>query len=107
MFVAEVYTGRPGRYVGVKDTVRGFLEILDGKWDHLPEQAFYMVGDHRRGAEQAEKMEKRRDRRRKTRTALSCDSDACVSRDVAEQPLATVFVRSIETAIGSRTNATE
>jgi F-type H+-transporting ATPase subunit beta len=54
--VAEVFTGRPGRYVPVKETVRGFVEILDGKWDHLPEQAFYMVGTIDEAAEQAEKM---------------------------------------------------
>jgi F-type H+/Na+-transporting ATPase subunit beta len=56
MFVAEVYTGRPGRYVPVKEAVRGFLEILDGKWDHLPEQAFYMVGTIEEAAEAAEKL---------------------------------------------------
>jgi F-type H+-transporting ATPase subunit beta len=44
MFVTEVFTGRKGRYVPVKETVRGFKEILDGKHDDLPEQAFYMVG---------------------------------------------------------------
>jgi F-type H+-transporting ATPase subunit beta len=55
-YVAEVFTGRQGRYVPVKDTVRGFLEILDGKWDHLPEQAFYMVGAIEEAAEAAEKM---------------------------------------------------
>ena len=43
-FVAEVFTNRPGKYVSLKDTVRGFGEILDGKHDELPEQAFYMVG---------------------------------------------------------------
>ncbi len=58
MFVAEVFTGRQGRYVPVKETVRGFQEILEGKWDHLPEQAFYMVGAIEEAAEQAEKMEK-------------------------------------------------
>jgi F-type H+-transporting ATPase subunit beta len=58
MFVAEVFTGRAGRYVPVKDTVRGFREILEGKWDHLPEQAFYMVGGIEEAAEQAERMEK-------------------------------------------------
>jgi F-type H+-transporting ATPase subunit beta len=58
MFVAEVFTGKPGRYVSIKDSVRGFLEILDGKWDHLPEQAFYMVGTIEEAAEQAERMEK-------------------------------------------------
>jgi F-type H+-transporting ATPase subunit beta len=42
--VAEVFTGTPGQYVKVEDTIRGFQEILDGKHDDLPEQAFYMVG---------------------------------------------------------------
>jgi F-type H+-transporting ATPase subunit beta len=44
MFVAEVFTGQEGRYVSIKDTVKGFQEILEGKHDDLPEQAFYMVG---------------------------------------------------------------
>jgi F-type H+-transporting ATPase subunit beta len=44
MFVAEAFTGRPGAYVPIRGTVRGFREILDGKHDDLPEQAFYMVG---------------------------------------------------------------
>lgn len=43
-FVAEVFTGSPGKYVSLKDTITGFKEILDGKHDELPEQAFYMVG---------------------------------------------------------------
>ncbi len=43
-FVAEIFGGSPGRYVKVADTVRGFKEILDGKHDNLPEQAFYLVG---------------------------------------------------------------
>lgn len=42
--VAEQFTGNPGCYVKVSDTIRGFSELLDGKWDHLPEQAFYLVG---------------------------------------------------------------
>jgi len=58
MFVAEAFTGRSGRYVPVKETVRGLREILEGKWDHLPEQAFYMVGGIEEAAEQAERMEK-------------------------------------------------
>jgi len=58
MFVVEAFTGRPGRFVPVKETVRGFREILEGKWDHLPEQAFYMVGTIEEAAEQAERMEK-------------------------------------------------
>jgi F-type H+-transporting ATPase subunit beta len=44
MFVTEVFTGREGRYVSIRETVRGFREILDGKHDDLPEQAFYMMG---------------------------------------------------------------
>ncbi len=45
MFVAAAFTGTDGVYVKVQDTVRGFREILDGKHDALPEQAFLMVGD--------------------------------------------------------------
>ena len=43
-FVAEVFTGSPGKFVSLADTIRGFAEIIDGKYDHLPEQAFYMKG---------------------------------------------------------------
>ncbi|MFZ2314933.1 MAG: F0F1 ATP synthase subunit beta [Gammaproteobacteria bacterium] len=43
-FVAEVFTGTPGRYVSTKETIRGFKGILSGEYDHIPEQAFYMVG---------------------------------------------------------------
>jgi F-type H+-transporting ATPase subunit beta len=56
MFVAEVFTGRPGRYVPVRETVRGFREILDGKHDDLPEQAFWMVGTIEDAQEAAEKL---------------------------------------------------
>jgi F-type H+-transporting ATPase subunit beta len=44
MYVAEVFTGQDGKYVKLEDTIRGFTEILDGKHDEIPEQAFYMVG---------------------------------------------------------------
>lgn len=44
MHVAEVFTGQPGKYVKVEDTVKGFKELLEGKYDKLPEQAFYMIG---------------------------------------------------------------
>jgi F-type H+-transporting ATPase subunit beta len=56
MSVAETFTGRSGKYVPIKETVRGFKEILEGKWDHLPEQAFFMVGPIEEAAEQAEKL---------------------------------------------------
>jgi F-type H+-transporting ATPase subunit beta len=55
-FVAERFTGREGRFVTVEDTVRGFKEILEGKHDDLPEQAFYMVGTIDEAREQGEKM---------------------------------------------------
>jgi F-type H+-transporting ATPase subunit beta len=42
--VAEVFTGSPGKYVPLSETIRGFEGILKGEYDHLPEQAFYMVG---------------------------------------------------------------
>jgi len=53
MFVAEAFTGTQGRYVPVRETVRGFKEILDGNCDHLPEQAFYMVGGIEEAVEKA------------------------------------------------------
>jgi F-type H+/Na+-transporting ATPase subunit beta len=56
MFVAEQFTGLPGRFVPLKDTVRGFREILDGKHDELPEQAFMMVGTIEEAVEKAEQM---------------------------------------------------
>src|SRR3982074_3031088 len=43
-FVAEVFTGSPGKYVSLKETIKGFKMIVDGEYDHLPEQAFYMIG---------------------------------------------------------------
>lgn len=55
-FVAQTFTGRDGRYVPLKETVRGFREILDGKHDNLPEGAFMMVGTIDEAVEQAEKM---------------------------------------------------
>ena len=55
-FVAEEFTGRPGRYVPLKETIRGFKEIVEGKHDDLPEQAFYMVGSIEEAIEQGEKM---------------------------------------------------
>jgi F-type H+-transporting ATPase subunit beta len=56
MYVAEKFTGRPGRYVSLRDTVQGFREILDGKCDDLPEQAFYMVGTIDEARERAKEL---------------------------------------------------
>ena len=55
-FVAEAFTGQPGRYVKLVDTIKSFREIVDGKHDELPEQAFYMVGDINEVIEKAKKM---------------------------------------------------
>jgi F-type H+-transporting ATPase subunit beta len=55
-FVAEVFTGSPGKYVALEDTLEGFNGILDGKYDDLPEMAFYMVGNIDEVIEKAEKL---------------------------------------------------
>ncbi|MCK2185001.1 F0F1 ATP synthase subunit beta [Halomonas getboli] len=55
-FVAEVFTGAPGKYVSLKETIRGFQGILDGEYDELPEQAFYMVGTIDEAVEKANQM---------------------------------------------------
>jgi F-type H+-transporting ATPase subunit beta len=55
-FVAEQFTGSPGRYVRIADTVKSFREIVEGKHDELPEQAFYMVGDIGEAVEKAKKL---------------------------------------------------
>jgi len=54
--VAEVFTGTPGAYMQVKDTIKGFKELVEGKHDDIPEQAFYMVGTIEQAAEKAKKM---------------------------------------------------
>ncbi|MDX9874653.1 MAG: F0F1 ATP synthase subunit beta [Spongiibacteraceae bacterium] len=54
--VAEVFTGSPGKYVPLKDTIRSFKAILAGEYDHLPEQAFYMVGAIEEAVEKAQKL---------------------------------------------------
>lgn len=55
-FVAKVFTGQDGQFVSLKDTIRGFQEIVDGKHDNLPEQAFYMVGGIEQAVEKAKSM---------------------------------------------------
>jgi len=55
-FVAEVFTGSPGKYVPLKETIRGFKGIVEGEYDHLPEQAFYMVGSIDEAVERAKSL---------------------------------------------------
>jgi F-type H+-transporting ATPase subunit beta len=55
-FVAEVFTGSPGKYVSLADAITGFNDVLDGKYDDLPEQSFYLVGDINEAIEKAEKL---------------------------------------------------
>jgi len=54
--VAEVFTGSKGKYVSLKETIRGFKMIVDGECDHMPEQAFYMVGGIEEAIEKAAKL---------------------------------------------------
>ena len=54
--VAQVFTGQPGRYVKLADTVKSFKEVVEGKHDDLPEQAFYMVGDIGEVVDKAKKL---------------------------------------------------
>ena len=54
--VAEVFTGKAGQITPLEDTIRSFEEICDGKWDHLPEDAFMYVGSIEQAEEQAKKM---------------------------------------------------
>jgi len=55
-FVAEVFTGSPGKYVSLADSISGFNDVLDGKYDELPESAFYLVGDANEAIAKAEKI---------------------------------------------------
>ena len=55
-FVAEIFTGSPGKYVSLADAITGFNDVLDGKYDDLPEQSFYLVGDINEAIEKAEKL---------------------------------------------------
>jgi F-type H+-transporting ATPase subunit beta len=54
--VAEVFTGSPGRFVSLEDTIKGFKGLCAGEYDHLPEAAFYMVGTMEEAMEKAQKM---------------------------------------------------
>jgi len=55
--VAEVFTGSPGKYVSLKDTIKGFRMIVEGECDNIPEQAFYMVGPIEEAIEKAKSLQ--------------------------------------------------
>jgi len=57
-FVAEVFTGSPGKLVSLEDTIKGFKGLCAGEYDHMPEAAFYMVGNMEEAIEKAEKLAK-------------------------------------------------
>ena len=84
IFVAEQFTGTPGEYVKLEDTIVGFHEILDGKHDELPEQAFYMVGTIEeavaKGREQSGEEARRRPRRGRARPTPSARPPALPRR---------------------------
>jgi F-type H+-transporting ATPase subunit beta len=56
MHVAEVFTGLPGEFVQLEDTIRGFKGLCEGKYDHLPEAAFYMVGTIEQAVEKSKRL---------------------------------------------------
>ena len=55
-FVAETFTGTPGKYVSLKDTIKGFQAIVNGDYDDLPEQAFYMIGEIEEAKKKADEL---------------------------------------------------
>ena len=55
-FVAEQFTGMPGKYVPIQETIKGFKGLVEGEYDHVPEQAFYMVGTIEEALEKAKNM---------------------------------------------------
>ena len=55
--MAEQFTGAPGKYVSLKETIKGFKAIVEGEYDHLPEQAFYMVGGIEEAVEKAKTLQ--------------------------------------------------
>ena len=55
-FVAETFTGTPGKYVSLKDTIKGFQAIVNGDYDDLPEQAFYMIGEIEEAKQKADEI---------------------------------------------------
>jgi len=62
-YLAEAFTGFPGNYTQLEDTVRSFEEICEGKWDHLPEPAFMYVGSIEEAAEKADRLAKQAEKK--------------------------------------------
>ena len=87
-FVAEVFTNRPGKYVPLKETIRGFGEILDGKHDDLPEQAFYMVGTIDEAVEAAKGEGGRSEAAKPTNEPKAAAKDGAEAKPPKEQPKA-------------------
>jgi F0F1-type ATP synthase beta subunit len=79
-FVAENFTGMSGRYVTLDDTIRGFQEIISGKHDDLPEQAFLMVGTIEEAREKGEKIAKETGQSAEVREALA-EAEAVVEAE--------------------------
>lgn len=73
--VAEVFTGTPGKYVDLPDTISGFKGVLDGKYDEVPEMAFYMVGDIKEVLEKADRMAKELKERKDSETSKKKEID--------------------------------
>ena len=83
-FVAEQFTGTPGEYVKTEDTIKGFQEIIDGKHDELPEQAFYMVGTIENAVEKGRRLAGEESEEESSDTEESAPEDAAVAEPEAE-----------------------
>jgi F-type H+-transporting ATPase subunit beta len=88
-FVAEQFTGTPGEYVKIEDTIKGFQEIIDGKHDELPEQAFYMVGTIENAVEKGRKLSGESDEKAKDEKEAEPGEDPTIGEDAREpEPVA-------------------
>jgi F-type H+/Na+-transporting ATPase subunit beta len=88
MFVAEAFTDRPGAYVKVDDTIRGFQEIIDGKHDDLPEQAFYMVGTIEEAVEQGRKLSGEEEKKDEEHAAPEAEAEESEESEREQEPAA-------------------
>jgi F-type H+/Na+-transporting ATPase subunit beta len=88
-FVAEQFTGTPGEYVKIEDTIKGFQEIIDGKHDELPEQAFYMVGTIENAVAKGRRLSGEGDEKAKDDKEAEPGEDPTVGEDAREpEPVA-------------------
>jgi F-type H+/Na+-transporting ATPase subunit beta len=85
-FVAEQFTGTPGEYVKIEDTIKGFQEIIDGKHDELPEQAFYMVGTIENAVEKGRRLAGEADQEEGPKAEEAPEEEAEAEREAEPEP---------------------